>query len=98
MSQRRTQGNPNFKRAANVPPLAVSIPNVNIPQLVVGTPNSTTTTVPVPATSTPISVIPINPTLVATLGSSNLVLNSIDNLAIEHFGRDKDLKNLLKNL
>ena len=39
-----------------------------------------------------------NPTLVATPGSSNLVLNQMDSLAIEDFGRDKDLTSLLKNL
>ena len=42
--------------------------------------------------------MPTNPTLTTNLGSSNLVLYSIDDPALEDFGRDKDLKNLLKNL
>ena len=98
LSQRRTQGNPNPRTTANVPPPTVDISTESAPHLVVGTPNSTTIAAPVPTFSTPITTLPENPTLAATLGSSTLVLNSIDYPAIEDFGRDKDLKNLLKNL
>ena len=46
----------------------------------------------------PVNAIVANLTLAATRGSSSLVLNQVDNPAIKDFGRDKDLKNLLKNL
>ena len=39
-----------------------------------------------------------NPPLAATPGSSSLIPTQVDNPANEDFGRDKDLKNLLKNL
>ena len=49
-------------------------------------------------TTTPINAMAANPTIAATFGSSNLVLDLTDYPALEDFGRDKDLKNLLKNL
>ena len=98
MSQWRTQGNPNPRRTANVQPPTVSIPHEGTLQPAIGTLNSTTIVTTVSAPSTLVIEIPINPTLASTLVSSNLVLNLIDNPAIEDFGRDKNLKNLLKNL
>ena len=97
MSQRRTRGNPNLRRTANVPPLIVSNSNEGAPPLAIGTPNSTTTAIPIPASSTPVIAMPANPTLAAILGSSNLVLDLTNTPVLEDFGRDKDLKNLLKN-
>ena len=91
MSTWRNQANPNPKKTANVQPPRLSTPNKGTPQPTVGTPSSKTT-------SAPINAIATNPSLVATLGSSSLVLNQGDNPVIEDFGRDKDLKNLLKNL
>ena len=91
MSMQRTQGNPNPKRTVNVQPPNVSIPNEGAPQPTVGTPSSTTT-------AAPVSALAANPPLAATLGSPSLALNQVANLAIEDFGRDKDLKNILKNL
>ena len=97
MSQRRTQRNPNPRRTTNVPPPPISIPHGTM-QPAIDTPNSTTTIAIVPTSSTPIIVMPVNPTLEEIIGISNVVLNLIDNPVIEDFGRDKDLKNLLKNL
>ena len=87
----RNQANPNPRKTTNVPPPNISIPNKGTPQPTVGTPSSTTTVAPVNA-------IAANPTLAATLGNLNLVLNQVDNPAVKDFGRDKDLKNLFKNL
>ena len=91
MSTRRTRGNPNPRRIANVPPPNVSIPNEDAPQPTIETPSSTTTVAPIHALAT-------NLALAATFGSSSLILNQVDTPIIEDFGRDKDLKNLLKNL
>ena len=72
-------------------PLVASIPNKDIPQLAIGTPNSTDTAVVVTS-------IPTNPTIVASPRSSNLILDSIDSSSLKDFGKDKDMKNLLKTL
>ena len=91
ISKQKTQGNPNPRRIANVPPPNLSIPNKGTPQPTIGTSKSTNT-------EAPVNAMPVNPTLATTLGSSKLVLNLTNNLAIENFGRYKNLKNILKNL
>ena len=91
MSQRRTRGNTNPRRATNVLPPVASLPNKDLPQPAIGTPNSMTIAAAVTA-------IPTNPTVANSLGSSNLILDSIDSSSLEDFGKDKDMKNLLKTL
>ena len=91
MSQRKTRGNPNPRRTTRVPPTIASIPNEDIPQPAIGTPNST-------ATATVVTTIPTNPMVTSSPGSSNLLLDSIDSSNLEDFGKDKDMKNLLKTL
>ena len=76
---------------ANAQPPRVRIPNKEISQPAIGTPSSTTTT-------TQVNARVANPLFGATLGISSLNPTQMDNPAIEGFGRDKDLKNLLKNL
>ena len=91
MSTRRTQANPSPKKTANIQSPRISIPNKDTPQPTLGTPSSTTTT-------TQVNAMAANPPLVAAPRSSRLIPAQMDNPAIEDFGRDKDLKNLLKNL
>ena len=91
MSTRRTQANPNPRMTANAQPPRVRIPNKETPQLAVGTPSSATTT-------TQVNARVANPLFATTPRSSSLNPSQMDNPAIEDFGRDKDLKNLLKNL
>ena len=45
-----------------------------------------------------VNAMATNPTLVTALGSSSLIPTQMDNPTIEDFGRDKDIKNFLKNL
>ena len=87
----RTQENPNPRKTTNVQPPNVSIPNEGTPQPTIGTPGSMTT-------AALVNAIVANPPLAATIGISSLVLNLVDNQVIKDFGRDKDLKTLLKNL
>ena len=75
----------------NAQPPRVRIPNKDIPQPAVGTLSSATTMMQVNAR------VP-NPLFATNLGSSSLNPSGMDNLEIEDFGRDKNLKNLLKNL
>ena len=91
MSTQRTQANPNPRMTANVQPPRVSIPNKATPQPAIGTLSSATTAMQVNARVA-------NPLFAATLGGSSLNPAQMDNPAIKDFGRDKDLKNLLKNL
>ena len=63
----------------------------DMPQPAIGTPSSATI-------ATQVNAMAANSPLVAAPGSSRLIPAQMDNLAIEDFGRDKDLKNLLKNL
>ena len=91
MSTRRTQANPNPRKTPSIQPPRVSIPNKDTPQLAIGTPSSTTT-------ATQVNKMATNPPLAATPRSSSLTPTQVDNLAVEDFGRDKDLKNLLKKL
>ena len=91
MSQRKTRGNPNLRRTTRVPPTIAGTPTEDVPQPAVGTPNST-------ATATAVTTLPPNPMVAASLGSSNLLLDSTESSNLEDFGKDKDMKNLLKTL
>ena len=91
MSTRKTRANPNPRKTASIQPPHVSIPNKDTPQPALGTPSSATTAMQVNARVA-------NPLFATTPGSSNLNPTQMDNPAIKDFGRDKDLKNLLKNL
>ena len=91
MSQRKTRGNPNLRRTTRVPPTNAGTPTEDIPQPAVGTPNST-------ATATVVTTLPPNPMVAASPGSSNLLLDSTESSNLEDFGKDKDMKNLLKTL
>ena len=98
MSQRRTQGNPNPRRTINVQPPPIRIPNEGNPQPVVDTPNSMTTPAPAPASSNPTANLPPTPAIVTTLGSSNPTATPMEVAEKEDFGRDRNVKTLLKNL
>ena len=91
MSTRRTRANPNPRGIANVQNPHVRIPNEDIPQLAIGTPSLATDT-------TQVNARVANPPFATNRGSSSLNPTEMDNPTIEDFGRDKDLKNLLKNL
>ena len=91
MSTQRAQANPNRRMTANGQTPSVRIPNEDIPQPAIGTLSSATTTMQVNARVA-------NPLFATTLGISSLNPNQMENPAIEDFGRDKDLKYLLKNL
>ena len=91
MSTRRTQANPNPRMTANAQPPRVRIPNKDTPQPAIGTPSLATTT-------TQVNARVANPLFATNQGSSSLNPTRMDNPAIEDFGRDKDLKNILKNL
>ena len=91
MSTWITQANPNPRKAASIQPPHVSIPNKGTPQPAIGTPRSATA-------ATQMNSMAANPPLVVAPRSSKLIFAHLDNPAIEDFGRDKDLKNLLKNL
>ena len=100
MSQRKTRGNLNFGRKDNAP-----APNVNNSTLVANTPtlattppNSATATTLAPMSSNPQATLPTAPANVENPGSSNLLANPIGMAEKEDFGRDKDLKTLLKHL
>ena len=76
---------------ANAQTPSVRIPNKDIPQPAVGTTSSVTTT-------TQVNARVANPLFATNPGSSSLNPSGMDNPEIEDFGRDKNLKNLLKNL
>ena len=91
MSTRRPQANPNPRRTASIQPPCVSIPNEYMPQPAIGTLSLAAITMQVNAMAS-------NPSLLAAPRSSKLFPAQMDNRAIEDFGREKDLKNILKNL
>ena len=91
MSTRRTRANPNPRGNANVQNPRVRIPNEDVPQPAIGTPSSAMDT-------TQVNARVANPPFATNPGSSSLNPSGMDNPAIEDFGRDKNLKNLLKNL
>ena len=91
MSTWRTRANPNPRQTANVQNPLIRIPHENIPQPAIGTPDSATAMAQVNArvANTPFAINP---------GSSSLNPSGMENPAMEDFGRDKNLKSLLKNL
>ena len=91
MSTWRTRANSNPRMTANAQTPNVRIPNEDIPQPAIGTPNSATTT-------TQVNAGVAKPLFATNPGSSSLNPSGMDNPAIEDFGRDKNLKNLFKNL
>ena len=91
MSTQRTRANPNPRGTANVQNPRVRIPNEDIPQPAIGTPNSATAMAQVNARVA-------NPPFAINPRSSSLNPSGMENPAMEDFGRDKNLKNLLKNL
>ena len=100
MSQRKTRGNPNFGRRNNAPTLAVnnSMPIVNNPTMVANIPNLAATTTPTPMSSNPEATLPTTPAIAAIPRSSNPLAALMEVAKREDFGRDKDLKTLLKHL
>ena len=56
-----------------------------------GTPSSATT-------ATQVNARVVSPLLAATPGSSSLIPTRVANPVVKDFGRDKDLKNLFKNI
>ena len=76
---------------ANAQTPNVRIPSEDIPQPAIGTPSSATDT-------TQANARVANPPFATNPGSSSLNPSEMDNPVMEDFGRDKDLKNLLKNL
>ena len=105
MSQRKTRGNPRHGRTTNVPSPAMDAPNpaISVPNPTTDNSNSATTIaptpiVPTPGASTPIVTIPTVPAIAITLGNPNLAPDSVVVPAIEDFGRDRNLKTLLKIL
>ena len=100
MSQRKTRGNPNFGRSANAPTPAInnSMPIVNNPTMDANIYNSIATTTLAPVSSNPEATLPTALANVEKLGSSNPLANSMGMAEKEDFGRDKDLKTLLKHL
>ena len=73
-------------------------PPTNTPTPLAGTPNSTTIVAPAPTLSNPIANLPIAPAIVTTLESSNPAAIPMEVAEKEDFGRDRNLKTLLKNL
>ena len=100
MSQRKTRGNPNFERKCSAPTLAINNSTLvaNTPTLAANLPNSTTTTALAPMSSNPKATLPTAPANVAIPRSSNLLVAPMEVAEREDFGRDKDLKTLLKHL
>ena len=100
MSQRKTIGNPNFGRRNNAPNPAVNnfTPATNTPTMAANIPNLATTTAPAPVSSNPEATLPTALANVAIPRSSNLLATLVEVAEREDFGRDKNLKNLLKHL
>ena len=100
MSQRKTRGNPNFGRRNNAPIPAVnnSTPIVNNPAMAANISNLAATTAPALVSSNSEATFLTTPANVENPGSSNLLANPMGINEKEDFGRDKDLKTLLKHL
>ena len=50
------------------------------------------------ATVAAVTTIPTNPMITTSSWNSNLILDSTNSSSLEDFGKDKDMKNLLKTL
>ena len=97
MSQRKTRGNPRSGRTADVP-----IPTTDIPDVAATVPNPVASVQTQAAVAAPAPAIPMIAVVPNTLAMAIAFGNSTPTQAIapkiENFGRDKDLKALLKNL
>ena len=71
---------------------------INNPTMATNISNLAATTTPAPISSNPKATLPTTLANVANVGSSNLLANPIGMAEKEDFGRDKDLKTLLKHL
>ena len=100
MSQRKTKGNPNLGRRDNASTPAVNkpIPATNTPTMAANIPNSAIATAPALLSSNLEATLPPAPANVAIPRSSNLLATLMEVAKREDFGRDKDLKTLLKHL
>ena len=100
MSQRKTRGNPNFGRRDNAPTQAVnnSTSAVNTPIMAKNIPNLATATATALVPSNLEATLPTAPANTTVPRSSNLLATPMEVAKREDFGRDKDLKNLLKHL
>ena len=100
MSQRKTRGNPNFGKKGNAPTPAVnnSIPFANTPTTTANIPNLAIVIAPTPMSSNPTPTLPTARAIAAIPRSSNLLAAPMEVVEREDFGRDKDLKTLLKHL
>ena len=100
MSQYKTRGNTNFGKQANVPNLAVNVsnPSANAFALVPNIPNLATVRASALVSSNPKATLPTALVNVANPRSSNLLDALVEVAKREEFGRDKDLKTLLKHL
>ena len=100
MPQQKTRGNPNLGRKTNAPTSAVinSTPTANVFAPIADIPNSANVTTPPPISSNPAAPSPTAPTIVVVPRSSNLMAGPMEVVEKEYFGRDKDLKTLLKHL
>ena len=98
MSQRKTRGNPNVGRRANAPTpiINISTPLVNNPTMAANISNLVATTALALVSSNPEATLPTAPANVAIPRRSNLLTAPMEVAEREHFGKDKDLKTLLK--
>ena len=100
MSHKKTRGNPNFEKKGNAPTPVVNNSTLvaNTPTLVANNPNSATVRAPTPMSSNPAATLPTAPTIATNLRNLNLLATPMEVAKREDFGRDKDLKTLLKHL
>ena len=100
MFQRKTKGNPNFGRRNNAPTSVVnnSILAANTPTKTANLPNAATTTTPTHVSSNLAATLPSAPANVAIPRRLNHLAAPVEVAEREDFGRDKDLKTLLKHL
>ena len=100
MIQRKTRWNPNFGRRANAPTPAVNNSTlfVNTPLSAASIPNLATATTTTLVSSNPEVTLPTTLANVTIPRSSNLLATPMEVAKREDFGRDKDLKTLLKHL
>ena len=100
MSHRKTKGNPYFGRRDNAPKPATnnSTHIANTSTMAANIPNLAATTTPTPVSSNPEVTLPTFLTNVAIPRNSNLLAAPMEVAERKYFGRDMDLKTLLKHL
>ena len=100
MSQQMARGNPNLGRKVNAPTLVVKNSTLltNAPTQVANIPNSAAITTPTPMSSNPATTLPTALAIAAIPRSSSLIDAQMEVVEREDFGRDKDLKTLIKHL